>query len=113
MRSTIIASTLLITAPLLMATNAPRCDRGEFCAWSTTNYAGAARRLDLETANPDECVPLPDNLVARSFANRLNRLVSVYQGADCSTEADFTTYPGGGTWVPDAPFVIRAVQVWN
>ncbi|GGP73395.1 peptidase inhibitor family I36 protein [Saccharothrix coeruleofusca] len=94
------------------ATDSP-CDRGEFCAWAGVDYTGAAHRLDLETANPRECIPLPDGFVARSFANRLSRDTSVYQGANCSTEADFTTYPGGGTFVPDAPFVVRAIQVWE
>ncbi|MEV8440255.1 peptidase inhibitor family I36 protein [Actinosynnema sp. NPDC051121] len=92
---------------------APTCDRGEFCVWSGVDYTGGAHRLDLESANPRECIPLPDGFVARSFANRLNRDVSVYQGATCSTEAEFTTYPGKGTYVPDAPFVVRAIQVWE
>ncbi|MEU4448892.1 peptidase inhibitor family I36 protein [Actinosynnema sp. NPDC050801] len=91
----------------------PQCDRGEFCVWSAADYTGDSHRLDLETANPRECIPLPDGFVARSFANRLNRDVSVYQGATCSTEAEFTTYPGKGTYVPDAPFVVRAIQVWE
>lgn len=91
----------------------PSCDAGEFCVWSGERYTGDLRRLTLETANPGECVPLPDALVARSFANRLHAQVTVYQGEDCSTEADFTTYPGGGTYVPAAPFVVRAVQVWQ
>ncbi|MFI9011855.1 peptidase inhibitor family I36 protein [Actinosynnema sp. NPDC053489] len=91
----------------------PSCDRGEFCVWSGADYTGDAHRLDLETANPRECIPLPGGFVARSFANRLNRDVSVYQGATCSTEAEFTTYPGKGTYVPDAPFVVRAIQVWE
>jgi hypothetical protein len=92
---------------------APTCDRGEFCVWSGVDYSGDSHRLDLESANPRECIPLPNGFVARSFANRLNRDVSVYQGATCSTEAEFTTYPGKGTYVPDAPFVVRAIQVWE
>ncbi|ONI92373.1 hypothetical protein ALI22I_04335 [Saccharothrix sp. ALI-22-I] len=91
----------------------PTCDRGEFCAWAGTNYTGKVHRLDLETANPSECIPLPDKFVARSFVNRLTRDASVFQGATCSTEAEFTTYPGKGTYVPDAPFVVRAIQVWE
>jgi hypothetical protein len=39
--------------------------------------------------------------------------VTVYQGRGCSTEGEFDTYPGGGTYVPEAPFVIRAVEVWE
>ncbi|MET0136679.1 MAG: peptidase inhibitor family I36 protein [Kibdelosporangium sp.] len=90
----------------------PLCDRGEFCAWAQEHYAGASRRHNLETANPGECVPL-DGLVAKSLANRLTKDVTVYQGETCSTEAEFSTYPKGGTYVPDAPFVIRAIQVWE
>ncbi|WP_447006513.1 peptidase inhibitor family I36 protein [Saccharothrix isguenensis] len=89
------------------------CDRGEFCVWSGVDYTGQAHRLDLETANPSECIPLPGGFVARSFVNRLTRDASVFQGATCSTEAEFTTYPGRGTYVPDAPFVVRAIQVWE
>jgi hypothetical protein len=91
----------------------PWCDAGEFCAWEKEYYHGTAARFTLETANPGECVPLGNGLVARSFANRLTRDVTVYQGETCSTEADFLTYPRGGTFVPVAPFVVRAIQVWQ
>jgi len=87
------------------------CEQGEFCAWSGEFYEGDERALDLRTANPGECIPLDGD--ARSFVNRLDREVTVYQGEDCSTEGDFTTYPGGGTYVPDAPFVVRAIQIWD
>lgn len=105
--------TLSLTSTGVASASASTCDRGEFCVWAGTDYTGAAHRLDLETANPRECIPLPGGFVARSFANLLSRDTSVYQGATCSTEADFTTYPGGGTFVPDAPFVVRAIQVWE
>jgi len=116
-----LAIALVITAGALVASGTavaqqpgqPTCDRGEFCVWEGVDYTGTSHRLDLESANPGECVALPDELVARSFANRLTRDVSVFQGVTCSTEADFTTYPGKGTFVPDAPFVIRAIQVWE
>ena len=89
-----------------------KCDAGSFCAWSGPNYTGKVARLNLETANPNQCVTLPGNLVAKSLANLMTRDVSVYEGATCSTEAEFTTYPKGGTYVPNAPFVVRAIQVW-
>lgn len=91
----------------------PTCDRGELCVWSGAGYTGESHRLDLESANPRECIPLPAGFVARSFVNHLTRDASVYQRATCSTEAEFTTYPGKGTYVPDAPFAVRAVQVWE
>lgn len=89
------------------------CDAGSFCAWSGADYTGKAVRLNLETATPNQCVTLPDKLVAKSLANLMTRDVAVYEAATCSTEAEFTTYPKGGTYVPDAPFVVRAIQVWE
>lgn len=89
------------------------CERGEFCLWPTENYADAIQRVALENANPGECVPLPEGFDGRAFANRTTRPVTVYQGRDCSTEGEFDTYPGGGTFVPEAPFVVRGVQIWE
>jgi hypothetical protein len=89
------------------------CDQGQFCAWPGEFYAGQAQLLDLRTANPGECIPLPDDFDGHSFANKMKQLVSVYEGRDCSTEGDFTTYPGGGTFVPQGPFVVRAIQIWT
>lgn len=88
------------------------CERGEFCLWPAENYQGAIQRIALENANPGECVPLPEGFDGRSFTNRSKRPVTVYQGRDCSTEAEFDTYPGGGTFVPAAPYVVRGVQIW-
>jgi len=89
------------------------CERGEFCLWPTESYVGDIQRIALENTNPGECVPLPEGLDARSFANRSTRPVTVYQGRDCSTEAEFDTYPGGGTFVPEAPYLVRGVQIWD
>jgi hypothetical protein len=103
---------ILAASTPAIADTGPKCDPGEFCAWAKDNYTGAARRHNLETANPGECIAL-DGLVAHSFVNRLSKDVSVYQGETCSTEAEFTTYPKGGTYVPLAPFVVRAIQIWE
>ncbi|WP_344868389.1 peptidase inhibitor family I36 protein [Amycolatopsis ultiminotia] len=92
---------------------APACAAGEFCLWGDENYSGTAQIYDLRTANPGECIPLPEGFGAHSFGNRLTRDVTIYQGADCSTEGDFTTYPGDGTYVPQSPFVVRAIQIWE
>lgn len=89
------------------------CERGELCLWAREGYRGTVRRVSLETTNPGECVPLPEGFEARSLANRMSRDVTVYQGRQCSTEGEFDTYPGGGTYVPEAPYVIRAVQIWE
>ncbi len=61
--------------------------------------------------NTGECVPLAGQ--ARAFANRMTRPVTVYQSQDCDTVGEFDTYPGGGTFVPVAPYVVRAVRVWE
>lgn len=89
------------------------CERGEFCLWPEEGYGGPIVRVALENANPGECVPLAEEVDGRSFANRTTRPVTVYQGRDCSTEGEFDTYPGGGTFVPQAPHVVRAVQIWD
>jgi len=110
----IITAWLLISASATTAQPEPQpCERGEFCLWPEESYKGEVLRVALETANPNECVPLPDGFDARSFTNRSKRPVTVYQGRDCSTEAEFDTYPGGGTYVPQAPYVVRGVQIWE
>jgi hypothetical protein len=68
-------------------------------------------RVSLAEVNPGECVALRG--ASRSFANRMSRPVTVYQSPTCDTSAEFDTYPGGGTFVPGAPFVVRGVQVWE
>nr|WP_042180912.1 peptidase inhibitor family I36 protein [Kibdelosporangium sp. MJ126-NF4]CEL14674.1 hypothetical protein [Kibdelosporangium sp. MJ126-NF4]CTQ96696.1 hypothetical protein [Kibdelosporangium sp. MJ126-NF4] len=110
--SLLTVGALLPAVPASAADAVANCDRGEFCAWPKENHEGTPVRHTLETANPGECVPL-DGLVAKSIANRLTKDVTVYQGKDCSTEAEFTTYPQGGTFVPDVPFVVRAIQIWQ
>lgn len=94
------------------ATASNMCERGEFCIWPGEHYAGQIVRVALDNANPGECVPLPEGADGRSFANRAKRPVTVYQGRECSTEGEFDTYPGGGTFVPEAPYVVRGVQIW-
>jgi hypothetical protein len=89
------------------------CERGEFCLWRGEGYAGEVRRIALENSSPGECVSMPTGFDARSFANRGSRPVTVYQGRECETEGEFDTYPGGGTFVPEAPYVVRGVQIWE
>ena len=109
---TVVLAGLLAPAAVAGADRAP-CERGEFCVWQTDSYRGLGYRMSLETVNPGECVGLPAGFDGRSFVNRMRRPVTVYQGRTCSTEAEFDTYPGGGTYVPEAPSVVRAVQVWE
>jgi peptidase inhibitor family I36 len=89
------------------------CEQGEFCSWTAEFYGETMQRLDLRVANPEECVALPDNGQAKSFANRMDRDVTVYQDVKCSTEGDFITYPGHDTFVPRSPFLVRAVKIWE
>ncbi|MFC4000251.1 peptidase inhibitor family I36 protein [Prauserella oleivorans] len=89
------------------------CEKGEFCTWTGEFYSGQITRFDLRGTNPEECVPLPEGVDARSFGSRIERHVTVYQDRECSTEGDFSTYPGPGTFVPQAPYVVRAIQIWN
>ncbi len=87
------------------------CERGQFCWWPGEAYRGRLARLDLATVNTGECLPL--GKAARAFANRMTRPVTVYQSGECATEGEFDTYPGGGTFVPVAPYVVRAIQIWE
>ncbi|MDT7804630.1 MAG: hypothetical protein QOI78_8063 [Actinomycetota bacterium] len=91
----------------------PACQKGEFCLWSADDYGGETQHFDLRNSNPGECIPLPEGFDGSSFANLMSRDVTVYQSEECATEGDFITYPGGGTFVPKAPFVVRAIQVWE
>lgn len=87
------------------------CRAGEFCAWTGRGYTGARHVRDLSSADVESCVPLPKGMDARSFANRVGRPVTTYQDRECSTEAEFDTYPGGGTWVPESPYTVRAFTI--
>ncbi len=91
----------------------PACQMGEFCVWPEESYGGSAQKFDLRGSNPEECIPLPEGFDGHSFANRLSRDVTIYQSEECTTEGDFITYPGGGTYVPQGPFVIRALKIWD
>ncbi|MEV6905583.1 peptidase inhibitor family I36 protein [Amycolatopsis sp. NPDC051071] len=91
----------------------PACQKGEFCVWPEESYGGDARKFDLRSSNPEECIPLPEGFDGHAFVNRLSRDVTIYQSEECTTEGDFITYPGGGTYVPQGPFVIRALKIWD
>ncbi|GAB3159428.1 peptidase inhibitor family I36 protein [Amycolatopsis stemonae] len=112
---------LLILATLGLLTSAgtanaqadPGCQKGEFCVWAANDYGGEVQRFDLRTANPGECIPLSEGFAGSSFENLMTRDVTVYQDDECSTEGDFVTYPGGGTFVPNAPFLVRGIQIWE
>ncbi|MBB4912017.1 peptidase inhibitor family I36 protein [Actinophytocola algeriensis] len=109
----VVAGLFAGAAPAFAQPEPEPCERGEFCLWPGESYQGAIQRIALENTNPGECVSLPEGVDARSFANRTKRPITVYQGRDCATEGEFDTYPGGGTFVPAAPYVVRGVQIWE
>lgn len=87
------------------------CDRGTFCFWNAEGYSGRSQFLDLRDTNPGDCTPLREGLMARSLANRSDRDLVVYHDQHCSRTAEHLTYPGGGTFVPEAPFPVAAVRI--
>ncbi|MCG8923099.1 peptidase inhibitor family I36 protein [Lentzea sp. CC55] len=107
----VVTASAVACSGIAVAQSDKSCDKGEFCVWAGPDYTGAVQRLDLETANPGECITL--EIVGKSFVNRLSRDATVYQRENCSTEAEFTTYPRHGTYVPDAYFVVRGLEVWG
>ena len=108
-----VATTVAGAGPVSAAPDdAPACEPGVFCAWTDVEYRGAVHESDLRTAQLEECITLPEGQQARSFANSINRPVTVYQDAQCSSEADFSTYPAR-THAPHAPFLVRAITIWS
>ncbi|KID29615.1 peptidase inhibitor family I36 protein [Prauserella rugosa] len=113
-----VATTIGIATPASAEpnpANSPEfsCNVGEFCAWEGQFYNGPMERFDLRDTHTEKCVPLSNGMEANSFATRMERHVTVYQDRECATEADFSTYPGPGTFVPQAPYVVRAIQIWE
>lgn len=90
----------------------PECTAGRFCYWADENYAGKPQLLNLQDAGTSVCIPLPQQAEARSFVNNRAKEITLYEGGHCSTEGDFRTYPAG-TYVPEAPYVVRAVEIWE
>lgn len=122
-RAVLLAATGALTALLVGATapgaaTAPRtdgepgCREGHFCAWSEESFTGLSQHSAPAEVELERCVPLPEGLEAKSFANRTHQPVTVYQDPDCDTSADFSTHPPGSR-VPDAPYVARAIQIWH
>ncbi|MEV0599568.1 peptidase inhibitor family I36 protein [Streptomyces sp. NPDC050315] len=115
MRTYILAATLG-TAALLSTTFAADaasggCAAGQLCLWPKAGYEGPRNTHELSDTDIESCVPLPDGRPARSFANRTGRPVTTFQSAECAETGEFDTYPGGGTYVPDAPYAVRAFRI--
>ncbi|MFE3197231.1 peptidase inhibitor family I36 protein [Embleya sp. NPDC059237] len=115
---------LALTTSLLTAVGAPgasadtaaasACAPGQVCFWPSPGFAGApTASFELADSNVEQCVSLPEGVDALSFANRMDRYVTMYQSRECATEGDFSTYPGEGVFVPDVPFTVRAFEIWE
>ncbi|MCZ7460473.1 peptidase inhibitor family I36 protein [Streptomyces sp. WMMC940] len=89
------------------------CAPGELCLWVKPDFAGARQVHELSGIDIESCVPLPTGAGAQSLANRTGRPVTAYQSAECAETGEFDTYPGGGTWVPQSPYRVRAFKVWE
>ncbi|MEU8505062.1 peptidase inhibitor family I36 protein [Streptomyces brevispora] len=119
MRTTVVAAVLAATAliPQAVVQAAPArpgtCGSGQLCLWAKPGFAGARQVHELSTIDIDSCVPLPAGGTVQSLANRTGRPVTTYQSAECAETGEFETYPGGGTWVPQSPYQVRAFKVWE
>ncbi|MET9292588.1 peptidase inhibitor family I36 protein [Streptomyces sp. NPDC003077] len=89
------------------------CAAGQFCLWPESGFRGVRRTYELSGTDIESCVPLPASQGGNAFANRTGRPVTTYQSAECAETAEFDTYPGGGTWVPQSPYQVRAFKVWE
>ncbi|MFF8918610.1 peptidase inhibitor family I36 protein [Streptomyces sp. NPDC015032] len=111
------AATAGSAAPRATAHSAPArlgaCGSGQLCLWEKPDFAGARQIHELSTIDIDSCVPLPAGGRVQALANRTGRPVTTYQSAECAETGEFETYPGGGTWVPQSPYQVRAFKVWE
>lgn len=118
--ATLAAATALLptaapTAAAVAAVAVPRdaCGPGELCLWGKPDFHGARHTHELSRTVVQDCVPLPAGTDAQSLVNRLGRPVTTYQSDECEETGEFETYPGGGTWVPQSPYRVRAFKVWE
>ncbi|MCC5034844.1 peptidase inhibitor family I36 protein [Streptomyces sp. WAC 00631] len=89
------------------------CPSGAFCLWDRHGFGGIRTAHELSGTDIESCIPLPAGASAGSLANRTGRPVTTYQSAECGETGEFDTYPGGGTWVPDSPYRVRAFKIWE
>ncbi|MET9427462.1 peptidase inhibitor family I36 protein [Streptomyces sp. NPDC003036] len=106
-------ATVTTTAPAAVAPRLGPCDTGQLCLWPKQDFRGARQTYELTGIDVDSCVPLPAGTTATAVANRTGRPVTTYQSAECAETGEFETYPGGGTWVPESPYKVRAFKVWE
>ncbi|MGW5525536.1 peptidase inhibitor family I36 protein [Streptomyces xanthochromogenes] len=112
----LLAATAFLLPAAVPATAAPRigdCAPGELCLWAKAAFKGPRQVYDLTRIDIESCTPLPPGTDAQSLTNRTGRPVTAYQSDECQETAEFDTYPGGGTWVPQVPYRVRAFKVWE
>ncbi|MEU6115082.1 peptidase inhibitor family I36 protein [Streptomyces sp. NPDC047117] len=117
MRTTLLAATAgaaVLLASAAAAHPAPAaCAAGQLCLWPKAGYGGPRTTHELAGTDIESCVPLPAGRAAHSFVNRTGRPVTTYQSAECAETGEYDTYPGGGTYVPDSPYEVRAIKIWE
>ncbi|WP_447037182.1 peptidase inhibitor family I36 protein [Streptomyces sp. DSM 118878] len=89
------------------------CGAGELCLWEKAGFEGTRKTYELADIDIESCIALPAGSGAQALANRTGRPVTTYQSTECAETGEFDTYPGGGTWVPDSPYRVRAFKVWE
>ncbi|MFD5428397.1 peptidase inhibitor family I36 protein [Streptomyces sp. NPDC127084] len=89
------------------------CAAGELCLWERPDFTGPRQVHELSGLDIESCVTLPTGTTALAIANRTGRPVTTYQSRECAETGEFETYPGGGTWVPQSPYRVRAFKVWE
>ncbi|MEU8830828.1 MULTISPECIES: peptidase inhibitor family I36 protein [Streptomyces] len=127
MRTTVLAAVLAVTALIPAAASASQtapaartapvrlgtCGSGQLCFWAKPDFTGARQIHELSGTDIESCVPMPPGGKAQALANRTGRPVTTYQSAECAETGEFETYPGGGTWVPQSPYQVRAFKIWE
>ncbi|MFD9908266.1 peptidase inhibitor family I36 protein [Streptomyces sp. NPDC059063] len=89
------------------------CGPGELCLWKKPGFKGDRQVYELAGIDIESCIALPEGGSAAALANRTGRPVTTYQSPECGETGEFDTYPGGGTWVPESPYRVRAFKVWE
>lgn len=112
----VLAATAFLLPAQARAAAPPRlgaCAPGELCLWKQPDFKGARQVYDLRNIEIESCTALPPGTDAGSLANRTGRPVTAYQSEVCAETAEFDTHPGGGSWVPQNPYRVRAFKVWQ
>ncbi|MEV6316215.1 peptidase inhibitor family I36 protein [Streptomyces sp. NPDC051776] len=108
-----VASTAFAAPSAAAAPRLGGCEAGQLCLWQKDSFGSRRLTYELSQIDIESCVRLPRGIAAASLANRTGRPVTTYQSAECAETGEFETYPGGGTWVPQSPYQVRAFKVWE